>query len=182
VTTIPPLQRAKAPKGCYWRGYTLWGRAKINGRTKRWSLRTNEIAAARRKAGRNLAIAQALDKGRDSGPPTAKIRPRRKLRSAAITESDERISLDDAVPLIGVSTRKLQQLAARGEIPGAAKFGRRWTFNLVKLRAYIAAKEAEVRKQAKPPRLTSYTESNRLEGAIRRSLRRLAHASKNFRY
>jgi integrase/recombinase XerD len=52
-------KRPKAPAGCYWRGNTLWGRVKINGRRVRWSLQTDnpKIAAERRKAGKDRVIA-----------------------------------------------------------------------------------------------------------------------------
>jgi integrase/recombinase XerD len=51
--------RPKAPAGCYWRGTVLWGRAKIRGETRRWSLETDntKIAAERRKKGRDRLIA-----------------------------------------------------------------------------------------------------------------------------
>lgn len=51
----------KAPKNCFWRGNTLWGRVKIKGRLIRWSLRTSDAAVAkeRAKAERERAIAAA---------------------------------------------------------------------------------------------------------------------------
>lgn len=53
-----PAKR-QAPAGCYWRGDTLWGRAKVNGRDIRWSLQTDnpKVAAERRKAGKDRVIA-----------------------------------------------------------------------------------------------------------------------------
>jgi hypothetical protein len=56
----------------------------------------------------------------------------------------ERIVIEDAMAILGLSGRMIQELAQRGEIPGAAKFGRRWTFDVVKLRAMIADKEREI--------------------------------------
>jgi integrase/recombinase XerD len=52
-------KRPKAPAGCYWRANTIWGRAKVRGRELRWSLQTSDpkVAAERRKAGRERAIA-----------------------------------------------------------------------------------------------------------------------------
>jgi hypothetical protein len=74
----------------------------------------------------------------------AKLRPRRrKVRGAK-----ERGTIEQAVAIIGLSMRAVQDLAARGEIPGAAKFGRRWTFDLAKLRRHVAAKEQETWQRA----------------------------------
>lgn len=55
------MPRRKAPKGCYWRGETLWGRTTVAGVEKRTSLRTGdaEIAKGRRTAWRERLIAAA---------------------------------------------------------------------------------------------------------------------------
>jgi integrase/recombinase XerD len=52
----------KAPAGCFWRGNTIHGRARIKGRLVTWSLHTDnpKIAAERRKAGKARMIADAL--------------------------------------------------------------------------------------------------------------------------
>lgn len=52
--------KRKAPAGCYWRGATLWGYAKVNGRRFRWSLETDDpaLAKARRNAGRERLVAE----------------------------------------------------------------------------------------------------------------------------
>lgn len=39
----------KAPKGCYWRGPILWGRAQVAGREYRWTLRTDDVRLARQR-------------------------------------------------------------------------------------------------------------------------------------
>jgi hypothetical protein len=41
----------------------------------------------------------------------------------------ERITIETAQPLIGLPIRTVQKMAAKGEIPGAAKMVRRWTFD-----------------------------------------------------
>ena len=46
------MAKRKAPPGCYWRGNTLWGRAKVNGRDIRWSLHTGDPAVARTRRSR----------------------------------------------------------------------------------------------------------------------------------
>lgn len=43
------MGRRRAPKGCYWRGPVLWGRAQVAGREYRWSLRTSDVAIAKRR-------------------------------------------------------------------------------------------------------------------------------------
>lgn len=54
-------EKRKAPKGCYWRGDTLWGRITIHGREIRFSLRTDDaaIAEGRIKARREREVAAA---------------------------------------------------------------------------------------------------------------------------
>jgi integrase/recombinase XerD len=42
-------KRKAAPPGCFWRGDILWGRIQVRGRDIKWSLRTNDPAAARRR-------------------------------------------------------------------------------------------------------------------------------------
>lgn len=53
------MSKRKAPKGCFWRGATLWGRFQIKGRDIKWSLRTDDIETAKRryKAERDRQIA-----------------------------------------------------------------------------------------------------------------------------
>jgi hypothetical protein len=62
----------------------------------------------------------------------------------------ERVLLPDAARITGLPERTLQDLSKRGQIWGAAKLGRRWTYDRMRLRAWIAAKESEV-----TPRTTS---------------------------
>jgi integrase/recombinase XerD len=54
-------KKRHSPTGCYWRNGTLWGRAKINGVERRWSLHTDDpkIARERRKAGKDKLTAVA---------------------------------------------------------------------------------------------------------------------------
>jgi hypothetical protein len=55
-------QQAKAPPGCYWRGGVLWGRQRLLGKLRRWSLATDNpaIAADRRRAATLAFDADAL--------------------------------------------------------------------------------------------------------------------------
>jgi integrase/recombinase XerD len=54
-------KKRNAPTGCYWRNGVLWGRAKIKGVERRWSLHTDnpKIAGERRKAGKDKLAAVA---------------------------------------------------------------------------------------------------------------------------
>ena len=49
----------------------------------------------------------------------------------------ERIRAHVAAGILGVETRTVQALAARGELPGAAKIGGLWTFDEAALRNWI---------------------------------------------
>jgi hypothetical protein len=60
----------------------------------------------------------------------------------------ERIIIEEAQPLIGLPIRTVQSMAARGEIPGAAKMRRRWTFDRAKLTSWVAHKEEETWQNA----------------------------------
>lgn len=53
------MPRRKAPKGCFWRGNTLWGRIQADGGDIKWSLRTDnpETAKSRRQSERDRHIA-----------------------------------------------------------------------------------------------------------------------------
>ncbi len=59
------------------------------------------------------------------------------------TMKPERIQAPAAAAITGLSLWNIQRMALRGEIPGAAKHGFRWTFNESKLRRWIRHKEAE---------------------------------------
>ena len=62
----------------------------------------------------------------------------------------ERITIEELAGLLGVPIRTVQAMAARGEIPSAAKFGRRWTFDEARIRVWIKDREGEIcRERAK---------------------------------
>lgn len=54
-------KKRNAPSGCYWRNGVLWGRAKVKGIERRWSLHTDDpkVARERRKAGKDKLAAVA---------------------------------------------------------------------------------------------------------------------------
>ena len=58
---IENVEKREAPTGCYWRNGILWGRAKVKGIERRWSLHTDDpkIARERRKAGKDKLAAVA---------------------------------------------------------------------------------------------------------------------------
>jgi Helix-turn-helix domain len=60
----------------------------------------------------------------------------------------ERIQTGKAKEILGISLRSVQNLAAKGELPSAAKCGRSWTFNEADLRRYVAEREEANRQQA----------------------------------
>jgi excisionase family DNA binding protein len=69
-------------------------------------------------------------------------------RAHVAAPTPERGTAKQAATILGVPTRTIQDLAARGEIPGAAKLGRRWTFDLEKLRRLVRQKERETWQHA----------------------------------
>lgn len=54
----------------------------------------------------------------------------------------ERIRAKIAADITGLSVRAVQAMAARGELPGAAKLGKVWTFDEARLRAWVRQREA----------------------------------------
>jgi hypothetical protein len=67
-------------------------------------------------------------------PPMTRARKR-------VDEPAERVTLGQAAAILGLKHRKLQGMAQRGEIPGAAKIGRQWTFDLARLRRFVTQQE-----------------------------------------
>jgi hypothetical protein len=82
-------------------------------------------------------------------PPPAAATVAGRMRAAK--NRAERGSIEQAVAILGVPLRTVQDLAARGEIVGAAKIGRRWTFDLQKLRLLVKQKEREAWQSGKRP-------------------------------
>ena len=54
-----------------------------------------------------------------------------------------RCKIDGAVARLGLEARTVRRLAAAGGIPGAAKIGDAWTFDIAKLDAFVSEKERE---------------------------------------
>ena len=67
---------------------------------------------------------------------------------SALAPETKRIDSATAAAMLGTSQRSTQDMALRGEIPGAAKFGDKWTFDLEKLRRFIEQKELETCQNA----------------------------------
>src|SRR5262245_23436314 len=60
-----------------------------------------------------------------------------------MSKNPERVTIEAPVSILGLSARAIQQMASRAAIPGAAKFGRRWTFDERKLRGFVRQREEE---------------------------------------
>lgn len=65
--------------------------------------------------------------------------PKRKRRKRP-SPANERCAVEQAAAIIGLPMQTVRHMAARGEIPGAAKFGR-WTFDILKLRKLVEDRE-----------------------------------------
>lgn len=63
-------RRRTAPKGCYWRGDTLWGRFRVAGQEYRLSLRTGSAAIAERRLADERARVVAHARYGAAGPVT----------------------------------------------------------------------------------------------------------------
>ncbi|RTE92887.1 DNA-binding protein [Bradyrhizobium sp. LVM 105] len=96
----------------------------------------------------------------------------RKRIEAGPHNGPERVTTEMAAKILGLPARTVQDMALAGEIPGAAKFGRRWTFDEQKLRNYIRRREEEQWQDANRRHLperngagTYSTRSSRLRGS-----------------
>jgi Helix-turn-helix domain len=64
----------------------------------------------------------------------------------------ERGTAKQAAAILGLKSRKLQSMSQRGEIPGAAKLGRQWTYDLAKLRRFVEQQEQACQQGSAKPR------------------------------
>jgi hypothetical protein len=100
------------------------------------------------------AVRKAFDEGNHQND--AKDRPkaiavsRCRLSPSERKDYPIRIQTAAAATMLGVSKRTVHGMAARGELPGAARIGKVWTFNADKLAQLIADREAECSKSAAP--------------------------------
>ena len=56
----------------------------------------------------------------------------------------DRIGMRRAEQILGLKTRTVQKMSQRGELPGAAKMGRLWTYNEDKLHGYVRNQERAI--------------------------------------
>ena len=61
--------------------------------------------------------------------------------------STSRIRVAEVACMLGIGVRCVQQMAATGRLPGAARIGKLWTFDPAKIRAYLADAEARCQNQ-----------------------------------
>lgn len=73
-------------------------------------------------------------------------------------ETPERCKVPTAVAITGLSTRTIQNLAAQGKIPGAAKLAGQWTFDLARLRRWVRQLEGETACRGNPTTSTGEEE------------------------
>lgn len=62
-----------------------------------------------------------------------------------------RCKIDGAVARLGLEPRTVRDMAAAGEIPGAAKFRSNWTFDVALLDAFVSEKERETCQNSRRP-------------------------------
>lgn len=79
----------------------------------------------------------------------------KRARKVRAKRPRERGTIQDAVSILGKEDRTIRSLASQGKIPGAAKIGGAWTFNLDLLKSYVSSKEQEAWQGARPQRAVS---------------------------
>jgi len=64
------------------------------------------------------------------------------LPSTIGTTKSERIKSTKVASILGVTAQTVREMAARGELPSAAKVGRHWTFNEKSIRKWLKARKS----------------------------------------
>ena len=96
-----------------------------------------------------------------------------------MSQKPERILTPEASLITGLCERTLQNLAAKGEVWGAAKLGRRWTYDRQRLRAWVIANEnAVMSRKTSTSGTASGTPALRLTGESIENRLRLVLAEK----
>jgi hypothetical protein len=90
---------------------------------------------------------------------------RRHLPRPAADEDAERCLIGQAAAILGIQTRKLQVMSQRGEIPGAAKIKRQWTYDLAKLHRFVEQKEQATTCQSNARPRRDATGAGKFSGA-----------------
>jgi hypothetical protein len=100
----------------------------------------------------------------------------------------ERCTIKTAELILGLKRRNIQAMAARGEIPGAAKLGHLWTFNVAQLRRYVTERQQCTGKRrqdafgvAIPFGVASISTGGKSGDRYRQATRRLRHSDERQR-
>ncbi len=100
----------------------------------------------------------------------------------------ERCTIETAELILGLKRRNIEAKAARGEFPGAAKFGHLWTFNVAQLRRYVTERQqcSEKRQRdafgvAIPFGVASISTATRSGDRYRQATRKLRHSAERQR-
>ncbi len=83
--------------------------------------------------------------------PAHRVADAGRVRARRQQQSRERGDIFDAVAILGLPIRTVEAMAVRGDIPGAAKIGRRWTFDLSALRGFVKQQERETWQRNERP-------------------------------
>jgi hypothetical protein len=59
----------------------------------------------------------------------------------------QRIRANDVASILGVGVRCVQQMAAAGRLPSAARIGKVWTFDPVRIKSFLAEAEIQCQKR-----------------------------------
>src|SRR5579875_169344 len=63
-------------------------------------------------------------------------------------QSHSRVRAPEVAAMLGIGVRCVQKMAAAGRLPSAARIGKIWTFDPVRIRAYLAEAEAQACQNA----------------------------------
>ena len=102
----------------------------------------------------------------------------------------ERCTIETAELILGLKRRNIQAMAARGEIPGAAKLGHLWTFNVAQLRRYVTERQRQCSNGKRqrdafgvvvPFGVASISTAARSEDRFKQATRKLRHSAEGQR-
>jgi hypothetical protein len=89
---------------------------------------------------------EAIEKVTENRPADyAAIRKGNNARMPVVAKGKaDRITIERAGDILGLATRTVQKMSQRGQLPGAALMGRRWTYDEDKLHGYVRNQERAV--------------------------------------
>jgi len=63
-----------------------------------------------------------------------------------VKQKPERIQTPAVARILGITSKTVREMAARGDLPSAARIGQRWTFNEARIGQWLSEQEARAQQ------------------------------------